>query len=426
MQSYPYPTSRSSSSSTSIASLPPSSSAVSSSSSAIRCCTCYYQEHDRCNGRTALNCRPRDCSDGIDNDKDGLIDAKDSGCFTGFGYVDESELPGYQPSDCAVAPGGACISRHLALCQDTTRPEFAGCDQIRTLPKGDIQPVPPEWKCSIHKPIEFGHEIPGVCTGVVERVEHTLNCTDAGCDIEFKNAGCGAAQNLTAWRTCIPNFQALMAKRGVDVLVVEAEQMTHIIDQCTSTVRFEITQSGVNETYGACLFGNRCPQSGQTYRCTYQSSPLIEKNGICCNGPNGPTTMEDTFGGVCPNFCRTGRGCTTPGATQSCVDFPAGTTARTLACCAQFGGALRLEEGTACTPGSYGDETTSRVTASSCDAAKKEALAVAQERMATKKQQCDATPGSTFTSSCTTSLHKSSWVPYSCTYDGECTWTCKW
>ena len=430
VSSKPPSSSSSSSSSSRTSSIPSSVAASSSNSSAVRCCTCYYQEHAQCDTRTALNCMPNDCYDGIDNDRDGKIDGKgsnrDPGCITGFGYTDESELPGYQPMDCALSAAGSCIGRHLALCQDTTRPEFAGCNQIRALPKGTITPLPAEWKCTDPKVIEFGHEIPGQCSGVQQRIEDVLNCTDAGCPVEFKNAGCGVAQNLDDWHTCLPKFQDLMAKRGIPVLVLELEQTTHVVDQCTTTVRFEITQDTANETYGPCSFGSKCPTAEQAFKCTYQSSPLITKNGICCRGPNGKIRMEDTFGGTCPNFCRTGYSCEKAGTVESCTPYPAGTPQRSQICCTQFGGYLSYKDGASCPAGQETGDATSRVTKASCGDAQKEALAVAQERIADEHEKCDLTPGSTFKSSCTTTKFKSSWVPYSCTYDGACDWTCSW
>lgn len=374
---------------------------------------------------------PKDCSDGIDNDKDGKIDGTgpkpDSGCVVGFGFNDESELPGYQPSDCTLDPAGTCISRHLAICQNKTRPEFAACNQFRILPKGTVTPVPAEWKCSVHKPIEFGHEIPGQCTGVTERIEHTLNCTDPNCAVEFKNAGCGTAQDLDAWRTCIPRFQELMAARGIPMLAVEAEQSDHVIDKCTTTVRFEITQNSVNESYGPCLFGNACPTPGQKFTCTYQSSPLMTKNGICCRGPNGKVRMEDTFGGACPNFCRPGYACAKPGTTEACALYPDGKTASSQTCCPVFGGQLGYVDGTSCPGGRRAGDATSRVTVNgSCAEAQKQAIAVAQERIADDRQKCELTAGAKFTQSCSAQKHSSSYVPWSCTYDGDCDWECVW
>jgi hypothetical protein len=279
-----------------------------------KCCTCYYEEHPECAGRSENACRHYDCTDGIDNDGDGKVDGDDAECDDEYADPDASESQdGIQRNDCAWSDG-QCGSRFEQQCAEDFDANGCSANARRTLPQGQSVPYPAEPACTETQDFTTGHSGPSECTSFVNQIRTCVECSTTQCQ-RYVRTGCSTFEDLDAARRDVQGLRWTMRRYGIDSVVVEGNQML-ASPTCMSIVKFTVTDEGVNEEYGPCNFGDYCYQHGERYRCTKPDGTVTD--GICCTNPSG---LEPPFvraeGQSCPRAFTEGT-CSGVGTAWSC------------------------------------------------------------------------------------------------------------
>lgn len=348
-----------------------------------KCCSCYYEEHPECTGRPKDACSPRECSDGIDNDGDGKIDADDDQCDNSdLGKFDASESEvGRQADDCKW--DGVllkCRNMFEMDCENDFRKN--ACDTERMLPITEPkQPYPDSLVCTATKDFQQAHSESYLCNAYMQDVQSCVTCSTATCQ-RYVNSGCRTFANIGDARAGAQAIQATMRLRGIRMVYVEGHQML-ASPTCSSLYTLKITQQTITEEYGFCKFGNYCYMTGESYKCKDEASGSIV-DGVCCRG-----------GILDHDFVRT-RAVGTPPA---CPGEP-----------------NRME----------GQESAA-YSHPSCSSAQSAAWRDAHTKIAAKQVACLAAhPAGTFSNTCDVQRISSSWIPPQCSMSVVCDWTCSW